>query len=193
MKHKNSRGTPERGRRLGQAGFSLVEVMVALVILVVSVAGYSSAIVSTTLSAETTREMRSATEAAWSRMEALQGVAFADAFATYNSNPADDPGGAGSAPGCDFDTSLLSASEGDADGQVGEVLMPAVWVDGVLQLREDVDMPELGMPRDLSGDGVIDDLDHFADYVILPVMVRMNWTGSGGPMALEFRTTLIGI
>ncbi|MFT4539930.1 MAG: prepilin-type N-terminal cleavage/methylation domain-containing protein [Planctomycetota bacterium] len=174
-------------------GFSMVEVMIAMVILVVGVSGYSSAIISTSLSSETTREMRAATESAWSAMEEIQGTDFANSFASFNSDPADDPGVAGSAAGADFSVDSLSAVEGDADASVGEIILPAIWVEGDLQLREDADLPELGMPRDLSGDGVIDDLDHSDDYIILPVLVRMSWEGSSGPIELNFRTTLGGL
>jgi hypothetical protein len=167
--------------------------MVSVVILVVGISGYSSAILSTTVSADTTREMRAATEAAWSAMERIQGRAFDEVFATYNSDPQDDVGGPNTAPGSDFEADYLQVIDGDGDGAVGEILLPGIWVGGDLQLREDVDLPELGMPRDLSGDGLIDDLDHSADYVILPVLVRMSYQGSGGPTRLEFRTTLSGL
>ncbi len=184
-----------KGRRAGSpnSGYTLVEVMVSLVILVIAISGYSSAILSTSLSADTTRELRLATESAWSVMERLQGVGFDEAFARFNSDPEDDPDGAGSATGSDFEIIGLAPIAGDGDGSAGEVLLPAVWVDGDLQIREDVEIPELGMPRDLSGDGVIDAADHSDDYIVLPVLVRMSWQGSSGEMQLEYGTTLIGL
>ena len=46
-------------------------------------------------------------------------------------------------------------------------------VDGAL--REDVFMPELGLPMDLNGDGVIDAQNHALDYKVLPVTIQLRW------------------
>lgn len=48
-----------------------------------------------------------------------------------------------------------------------------------MELREDTVDPNLGMPRDLNGDGVIDGLNHASDYVILPVRIEVKWSESG--------------
>ena len=42
------------------------------------------------------------------------------------------------------------------------------------------------MPRDLSGDHVVDDLDHAADYFRLPVAVHLEWQGEVGVRSLVF-------
>ena len=65
--------------------------------------------------------------------------------------------------------------------------------DGAWQVREDLVMPELGMPRDLSGDGVIDDQDHSLDYVLLPARIQIDWRGAGGDAHVEFHTVLMGV
>ena len=46
------------------------------------------------------------------------------------------------------------------------------------------------MPRDLSGDSIIDDLDHSQDFIILPLTVRLEWRGSFGPRTYEIQTML---
>jgi hypothetical protein len=51
----------------------------------------------------------------------------------------------------------------------------------------------LGMPRDLTGDILIDNFDHAADYRILPVRVRVSWTGKSGPRSIELQTLLSGL
>lgn len=63
-------------------------------------------------------------------------------------------------------------------------------VQGTWMLREDVEMPELGMPRDLNGDGVVDDLDHRGDAEILPICVRIAWKGRFGERSLEVYSLL---
>jgi hypothetical protein len=57
-------------------------------------------------------------------------------------------------------------------------------------LREDVNLPELGMPRDLNGDGAVDAGNHSTDYRLLPVIVRVRWQGAGGPSQFELKTML---
>lgn len=57
-------------------------------------------------------------------------------------------------------------------------------------LREDLDAPELGLPRDLDGDGAIDADDHRADFRILPVVLELEWVSPSGPQTLRMSTVL---
>ena len=57
-------------------------------------------------------------------------------------------------------------------------------------LREDVDFPALGMPRDLNGDNIVDDEDHRGDYVLLPVCIRIRWNGRAGEREFTLTTML---
>jgi prepilin-type N-terminal cleavage/methylation domain-containing protein len=181
-----------RGRfGLEGGGFTLVEVMVALVLLSIAMLGFSRSVVASMIAADTDREVLTATEASRGIMERLSGSDFFQVFVLFNGDPSDDPGVAGSAPGATFDVPGLDPQTGDPDGQVGEVLLPFTKVDGVWQVREDLDLPALGLPRDLSGDGVIDTLDHSSDYVILPARVRIEWRGDAGDASAEFYTVLM--
>lgn len=58
------------------------------------------------------------------------------------------------------------------------------------QLREDVDMPSLRMPRDLDGDGIVSSRDKGTGYIILPVEVRIEWQSRSGPATLVMHTVL---
>jgi len=58
------------------------------------------------------------------------------------------------------------------------------------ELREDFISADWGMPRDLSGDSVIDAEDHSKDFILLPVTVRVEWQGSFGPRTYEVQTML---
>lgn len=182
-----------RRAKCRQSGFTLIEVMVAIVLLSIAMLGFSRSVVSTMVASDTDREVRSATEASRAALERISGATFSEVFALYNSDDEDDPDGDGTAPGTAFDVAGLDALPGDEDGRVGEVLLPFLDTPGGPQVREDLDIPELGMPRDLNGDGVIDDQDHSGDYVLLPVRVRLEWQGSGGPAQVEFHTVLMGV
>lgn len=174
-------------------GFTLVEVMVAFVLLSVAMMGFSRSVVSSMLAANTDRDVRKATEASRSTMERLSGADFSELFALYNGNPLDDPDAVGSAPGPAFSVTGLTVQDADADGLVGEILLPFIEVGGAWQVREDLDLPELGLPQDLSGDGIIDDLDHSEDYLLLPVRIRIEWKASGTDAHVEFHTVLMGV
>ena len=78
---------------------------------------------------------------------------------------------------------------GAPGGVAGHIFFPSVGPD----LRENVVDPTLGMPRDLSGDILQDGFDHAADYFVLPVRVRVTWTGKSGPRFVELQTLLSGI
>lgn len=58
------------------------------------------------------------------------------------------------------------------------------------QLREDLPNRALGMPRDLSGDSVVDDQDHSDGYFILPVQIRVRWNGPTGVRQYEMTSQL---
>ena len=176
-----SRYARSRARR----GFSLLELIVAVTVLTIAAGAITSTLVVSTSLTHINRETTLAVEAAQSAVESLRAVGFDEAFARYNASPDDDP--AGTAPGASFDVAGLFARAGDPDGRVGSIQFPG---DGFV-LREDLEDRELGMPRDLDGDGAVDALDHADDYGILPVRVRIEWTGEQGARSFELYTVLV--
>ena len=155
----------------------MVDLVLALTILVVAVGGLASTIVSTARLARTNEETADAYAALRQVAEEMQAVQFDQIFTAYTNVP-------------DFAAGALAVQEGDADGFVGSVSFPTQTVGGVLQLREDVIDADLGMPRDLNGDGAIDDQDHSGDYAILPVSLQVQWEGANGPRTLELSILL---
>jgi type II secretory pathway pseudopilin PulG len=174
------------GSRASRAGFSQLELICAVAFLLIATLGFSQSLIAGMRLADATHERALAIQAARQCLEELEDGTFAQVFARYNADPADDPGVAGSAPGSAFAVAGLNALGDDADGKVGEIVLPASGT----QLREDLDLPELGLPRDLDGDGVIDATNHAGDYQLLPVLVRVEWRSKGAPMKVELRTFL---
>ncbi len=164
----------------------MVEVMVVFVVLTVAMAMFTSTMASTARQRMTKRESAIAAEAGRRMLEVLRASIHAQTFARFNASPEDDPGGVGTAPGRHFAVAGLAPAFDDADGCVGEIVFPSSGP----TLREDVDLPELGMARDLDADGEIDELDHAGDYAVLPVMVRMRWQSRNGPREMEMFTLL---
>lgn len=184
-------GAPVRTQR--RAGFGLIELMICFTLVVVALMGFSNSIISSMLAGDRNAEVRLATEAARATTERMRGAPFDQVFALYNSDPLDDPGpgGPGSAPGSGFGVLGLDPVEGDPDGLVGRVLLPEAFdLLGGSLLREDLNDPDLGLPRDLSGDGLVDGNDHSGGYVLLPVIVRVEWGGAGGEVVVEFESLL---
>lgn len=171
-----------------RAGFTLLELAVAITIFVLGVLGFAQTMISLERAQLRTREAAKATQAAREILERIHAEAFPEAFRRYNGDLADDPGAAGTAPGKNFAVDGLSARAGDPDGLPGEVLFPCA-ANQPGRLAESAVDAALGMPRDLNGDG--DTTDTMADnYRILPVRVRVAWTGPGGPGLVEIRTML---
>ena len=177
-----------RCARRVREGYTLLEVSIGIMLLTVGLLAASRAILRSTEVNETVREVAIATSAGRRMIETLHATPLEQVFPLYNATDVDDPGGGVVAPGASFDVVGLTARPDDPDGMVGEIVFPTA--PGGAVLREDVDDALLGMPRDLDGDGLIDADDHSNDYGLLPVLIRLRWTGTSGASSLEFKTTL---
>lgn len=165
----------------------------ATVILIIAIGGLSSAVVSTNKLARESEETALAYAALKEMTETIQAVDFADVFATFNADPNDDPDGAGTAPGQSFAVFGLDAQPNDADGLAGRITFPTIaGAGGLDELREDDADVTLGMPRDLNGDGAVDNLDHSGDYLLLPLNVQIQWQGANGNRALDVSILISG-
>lgn len=167
---------------------SLLDVLIAMTILTVAILSLLG-LVAASLQLETVnRETTQAVQAARRVIEEISARPFDEVFATYNADPSDDPGGAGSAPAASFAVEGLLPLADDADGLVGEIVFPEV----AGALREDVVDAALGTPMDLDLDDVIDGADHASDYRVLPIQVRLRWRGRAGASRYEITTMLRG-
>lgn len=173
-------------------GFALAEVAVSLAIFAVS----ASILAQTYRAGHALRvqahEEGLATTAAQNVLERMRGARFGELVARFDPDPFNDPLGPGTAHGATFDVPGLQPSEDDDDGAVGEVVLPVVDMGDAIaadfQVREDSGPAELGLPRDLNGDAVVDDGDHSDDAILVPALVRVRWQSNRGPRELEFFT-----
>ena len=179
-----------RKARQRRAGFTLLDVMMAAVVLAVAISGLSGAILVAMSLNRVNRDTAIAQQAARQAIEQLEGRTFNEVFAAYNGNVGDDAGLLAPAVGAGFAVAGLQPLVGDADGLCGRVMFPVTTVGAVEQLREDVVDAALGMPADLNGDGAIDALNHAVDFRLLPVRIRIEWLGSVGPRQIDFETIL---
>lgn len=174
------------GARRG--GFTLLELMLVVSVLLFALLMFSQSMGSAAKLGDVNRETRIALDAARERIEILRGEEdFSTVFALYNDDPSDDP--LAGAPGSGFTVFGLDPADDDGDGMVGEILFPTADSFGQLVLRESIEDEALGMPRDLNADGdLLDDLTD--DYRILPVLVRLRWKGRTGVRSMEVQTLL---
>lgn len=181
------RGTAHRGKSL-RRGLTIIEITITMSVLVLVLVGFSQALLGSMVASKTNREASLAADGARQIVERLQGSELGRAFKAYNSTTADDEGG-DTLPG-GFAVPGLQPRANDPDGLVGRIIFPEFQGATGIELREDLQDFSLDMPRDLTGDGVIDALDHSDLYSILPVVVRVEWRGSSGPGTFEYKTIL---
>lgn len=173
-------------RRVAKSGMTMVELMISIVILTLCCTMLASTLSATGVHRATNYEEGLAVEAARGVVEDMHNWTFGAIYATYNDDPTDDPDGEGTAPGKHFDVVGLRPTDGDLDGFVGEIILP---VDSG-PLYENTVNPDLGMPRDLNGDVLIDAGDHTDDHIILPVCIEIRWQGKGGDRTMRIDTLL---
>jgi len=173
------------GRRARNAGFSIVEVAILALLLLVAVGGLSGAVLSSLRLSHSAEESARADQAAHLLAAELQRTPFAEIYARYNGSLLDDPATEAS-PGAAFDVAGLTARQDDPDGRVGRLVFPSTTLAGGVEiLDENVSDERLGMPEglDLDGDGVLGDASD--DYRLLPVRLILEWSGVGGPRSYE--------
>ena len=164
---------------------TVVELVVVLAILTIAMGMFAQTLASSARLDPVSTETSIAAEAARVQIERMRNRPFDEVYALYNADPADDPGGAGTAPGNRFTVPGLAPLV--ADGFVGEVQFPEIGG----ELREDVADDMFGMPRDLNGDELVDGGDHSADRIILPLRIRIEWatrSGKGGRRSFAMYT-----
>jgi len=177
-----------RGAR-AQAGFSLLEITIAISVLTLALVGATGSMLAGNRLQRVNRESAVAEDAVRQVLESMRGAALATTFARFNSTAVDNPGGVVS-PGATFAVEGLRAPPENAGAPVGSIVFPTILDGGVLELREDFVDAELGMPADLNADGAIDDANHALDYRVLPVRVQVQWTGVLGTRTLAVETVL---
>lgn len=173
---------------------TLLEIIFALPVVLIAASMLASTLVAIAKQRSVTLENAVVSTAVQEVFERMRNEDLRDLFRLYNAEPFDDPFGPGTAPGNFFGVEGLTSLPNIPPGSIGEIFLPAVntgtGVAPVWELREDMQDPDCQMPRDLNGDSVIDDQDHGADYVVMPVHVRVRWQGKFGPREFNMHTLL---
>lgn len=167
-----------------QAGFSILEMSVAVSVVAFGALGALSLTLSSMRLDEGNRQTVAAISAVRQVVETVETVPFEEVFARFNSNPADDPFGAGSAEGGEFhfvygdnDNVLPSI---DPDLTVGTVFTVNITfpTNAKGELVEGATPLAPGLSTDLDNDGrVIRGTNVRNSYRVLPVRAEVHWQG----------------
>ena len=158
-------------------------------VMLVAMLGYLRSLSESISLSDSNRETVIAAHTLRTMLEEIRTVDFDDAFTTFNDWDDDDPGGKGTAAGSGFEVPQFTARRDDADGMVGQILFPtAPNRPDVLTELPDGSFPFLPRDLDLNGDETGGDVT--AGHKILPIVVRLEWTGASGNRELEVATIL---
>ncbi len=193
------RPCPRRGSASG--GFALIEVALALLVIAVATLGSVSWTLSGMSLEAANRETADAHDAMRGLLEELQSVPLEEVFARFNHLPEDDPNGAGTAPGGDFvikttrKADFLDLGTGvGLPGGKGTIAYRKVPLDVSISFPVDADgnLSESAQGADwgdrswdFDGDGTLSADVLNTRYVMLPVRVRVRWSGAKGTRTIE--------
>lgn len=188
----------QRPRERRESGFALVEAAVVLVAIAIAMlANVSWTVSGVSLSADN-RETVAAHDALRRIFEELQEVPFEEVFARFNRLPEDDPDGANTAlggtfgvePGRKEDFLRQDASVATSTSIAYrhcplnvEVSFPVNHQGRLSEIAVDTDW--CSRTWDLDGDGSVEDGDVSSSYGLLPIRVRISWSGARGARSIE--------
>lgn len=157
-------------KRNANRGFTLIEVMVAGIIIILAATMLVASLQYCMRASQSAREKTLALNGARAMVERLRGTPVRRIYLAY---------GPGGTAGPDFDVEGLSAADGDADGRPGKI----TFYDD-----ESADAPEVGLPHDLNGDEDTDDsgADVTDNYRLVPVRITVSWRGAAGNKSATF-------
>jgi type II secretory pathway pseudopilin PulG len=191
-----------------EAGLSLVELMIALVVFAIAMIALFSLIVSSSQVQQETREKALAYNTARLKIEEMRNATFAEVFMRYNAvndalpavtgQPV-DAGNRGPTntrePGEWFPIEGLNTVTSLGDSMVGKIDFPVVnnnLAEDITSPTSDPDLEtQLGLPKDLNRNATSNETNVSTNYKILPVRVRVRWLGVGKKITTIYVTSLI--
>lgn len=171
--------------RRAEAGFSMVDVLIGSLILMVAVMVHSTTVLSVQRMNSARAERGIATETLARFVERMRAdLDWAGLYARLRPLSAESAGDTSlSRLGADLKltTRAVTSYYGDFTvpmslGQVTILVqVPSIDVGGIAALRENVSAPRYGLPYDLNGDGTINGDSRNLDYLALPIVVHLRW------------------
>lgn len=175
-----------RGARPARSGFTLLEVVFTLAILVIAILSTSATSISLSALRRENRERSVAHNAAAACAERIQSIARAAANqpGAWGRNVVDAVCPPGSLTAV-FDVKELTPEDGQS--HVGSLRFVADETQ-----RDSALGVELGMPHDLDGDGAADNPNVLQTAHLLPVIVELEWKGIRGNQRIVHPFWVVG-
>lgn len=140
------------------AGFTLIEIAITVTLLVVSFAGISAVQIANSRAQAQSAEETEVTHGFRSLVEQIRGTAFPNIVATHQGQSYPVPALSGTA------TVEILVNETDSSAEA----------------------VNMGLPRDLDGDGLATTTDVSGSYQLLPVKITIAWSNSSGSQSRDF-------
>ena len=176
-----------RPSRRSSGGFTLIEAVVVMSILLMGLLAMTSTSVTVHSLREADRERRIATAALDSIIEDCKRISNqqvgTDPTWSQNFFAAYSPGGN---PGPEYPVAGLEPRDGEASVVTVTVITDETLTDAELGVT-------LGMPRDLDNDGLVSNTSVIGTASLLPVIVRVRWAGSAGGRELSQGFFVLGL
>jgi Tfp pilus assembly protein PilV len=177
-------GDGSRARR--SSGFTLIELAVAMSILMIGIVSVISATSQMHSLRKSNRERTIAQNALRSMAERIHAnsYGFSDEIETWAAELVDMYAAGGSHGNTFVVESLNEPATGVPNGSI-QIVLDETESDADLGL-------ELGLPRDLNGDGDADDADVEGTARILPVLLTLRWRGENGQVVMRHGFYVMG-
>ncbi len=179
--------------RIREAGFTTLEVSMAMGVMGIGALAAASLLVSSITLESGNRGNLAAVSSVRAVVETVESTPFEEIFNRFNSDPSDDPLGAGTAEGAEFFFVFGKSSKLERvlspTGIAGTLFRVQIRfpTDAFGRLAEGTAPLAAGMPTDLNNDGaVVNGADTAADYKVLPMRIRVSWQGPSGPEDMVF-------
>lgn len=161
------RKSPLNDSRRRRRGFMLVEVTLAVGVIAIAILAVLASITLAGRLSQSEREIALATEGIDKQLAELRNAPFNSLYQQFG------PTGIQT-----FDVPGLSSPSGGPAGSIQ------------LVVNETSNIPQLGLPRDLNGDGDALDTNVSSFYVLMPVTLNVQWTGPTGNQRVQLHTLL---
>ena len=160
-------------------GFTLLETIVSMAVLMLAILGITTTVWQVHSLREENQLRRTAENAARTMAQEIQveSAALHEDPLTWAPNLI-AVFGAGGAIGPDFAVPGLDLVDGDAFAGSIEIVTDETTTDAAVDA-------ELGLPRDLNGDGTATSADVSAEALLLPFVVQVRWRSGLGPRTIR--------
>ncbi len=153
---------PDSHEPISTAGFSLIEILIAITLLTFAFLGMATLVMSNERSQVYAAEEAVIRNALRNQAERIRGTPFEDILSSYQ--------------GFTFAVNGVSGAG-----------IVTIFTD---ETEDSDDTAALGFPRDLNGDGSASDTDVTTDYMLLAVRLRVTWQGASGTTVSDFHFLL---